>query len=412
MKTFITAIPLFNADMSVEAYRLCTRDGYKLFGSMEDHRDMGQAMLSPALDLLATVGVEPFAGDKPLFAEFNQYLLLMDKPLEIKVPADKLVCILPQDTSIDNAIVEKCQSLKQLGYAFAFIDCPNQPADHPLLPLADYLMLDYRSEKFAANLKALTPFLRGKRLVIGNVPDTETFDKLKTVGHVLLTGDFFSSPITKNISEISPLKINLLHLLNEINQDDFDLTTIASTIERDPSLSISLLRFINSAAVGLPSRVTSIRNAVPILGQKEVRRWAFVATSVKLAEDRPGEITKLSLVRAKFAENLAGAFELGMFAPGLFLSGLFSLLDVILQKPMLLAIDEVAVEERVRLALVEKTGPYYEVMDLIYAYEHADWDRVSVNMIRNNVALEKINEAFVDALIWYKELLTAMDEEE
>jgi len=412
MKTFITAVPLFNADMSVEAYHLCTRDGYKLFGSITDHREIGYSLHSPALDLLDAVGIEPFAGDKLLFADFNQYMLLTDRPIKMGLEAGKLVCVLTADTPDDKAVVEKCQSLKDKGYRLTFAGCPKQPADNRLLALSDYLMLDYKSESFAADLKALVPYLRGKRLVIDNVPDMDTFNKVKSVGSVLLTGSFYSQPITKGISEISPLKINLLHLLNEINQEDFDLTNIAATIERDPSLSVSLLRFINSAAVGLPNSVKSIRSAVPILGQNEVRRWAIVATSVQLAEDRPSEITKLSLVRAKFAENLAAAYQLGAFSPNLFLTGLFSLLDVILQKPMVSAIEEVAVDVRVYEALAQRTGPYYEVMELIYAYERADWDQAAINMIRNHVDLEQVSFAFVDALIWYKQLLTSIDDEE
>jgi EAL and modified HD-GYP domain-containing signal transduction protein len=149
---------------------------------------------------------------------------------------------------------------------------------------------------------------------------------------------------------------------------------------------------------------------VAILGQKEVRRWATVAISVSLAEDRPGEITKLSLVRAKFAENLALAFELGIFQSNLFMAGLFSLLDVVLEKPMAEAVKEVAVDDRVKKALVDKTGELYTVLDLIYTYERADWDKVSIIGIRNNVDMEMVIQAFLDALVWYNQLLASIDE--
>jgi EAL and modified HD-GYP domain-containing signal transduction protein len=157
--------------------------------------------------------------------------------------------------------------------------------------------------------------------------------------------------------------------------------------------------------------VDSIRNAVAILGQKEVRKWATVAISVGIGEDRPSEITKLSLIRAKFAENLAPAFDMAAKSGSLFISGLFSLLDVILERPMREAIKEVAADDEVRDALVDHQGKISEVLKLIFAYERADWHHASINMVTNGVDIEVLTQAFLDSLYWYRQLLDAIDEE-
>jgi len=88
--------------------------------------------------------------------------------------------------------------------------------------------------------------------------------------------------------------------------------------------------------------------------------------------------------------------------------GLFSLLDVILEKPMESAVKEVALDESVREALVDKTGDYYKVLDFIYAYEHANWDAVAIKMVQNDLKLEELTTAFIEALVWYKTLLDAI----
>jgi EAL and modified HD-GYP domain-containing signal transduction protein len=229
---------------------------------------------------------------------------------------------------------------------------------------------------------------------------------------VLLSGNFYSQPITKGAGEISPLKINALHLLGQINDESFDLGATADTIERDPALSISLLRFINTMNPDRSRKIDSIRNAVAILGQNEVKKWANVAISVGIGEDRPSEITRLSLIRAKFAENLAPLFNMALSSGSLFISGLFSLLDVILQMPLSDAFDEVAVDNEIRDSLVNSKGRIYEVLALIFAYERADWHNASIIMVRNGIDIAQLSQAFLDSLYWYRQLLDAIDDEE
>ncbi|MGI6152674.1 MAG: EAL and HDOD domain-containing protein [Christensenellaceae bacterium] len=276
--------------------------------------------------------------------------------------------------------------------------------------MVDYMLLDYESPEFAAQFRVAGTMLRHIKTVITNVPDMNTYNTLKSgQAPLLFTGDFYSQPITEGDNVISPLKVNALNLLHQVNQEDFDLTDIVKIIERDPYMSISLLKFINSGAVGLKRHVESINNAVAILGQTEVKKWSIVALSISLAEDRPSEITRISLIRAKFAENLATAFEMGVFQQGLFMAGLFSLLDVILEKPMEEAIKEVGVDERIRKALVDKQGDFYKVLELVYAYERADWDLATILMLKNDLEVNTVSSAFTDALLWYTQLLQSID---
>jgi len=410
MKTLIVATPLFDSNMSVEAYKLKSRSGQKLVGMMDDYISPWDAVLSPGLDLVKTLGVEPLTGGHPLFVDINEYHLLMRVPIDLGIVPELLVCVLSNKTKSDDAVMDKCRELKELGFRIAVDGLLDGHSKNPLFEYIDCFIIDTRDIKSdKALVDAVTTLSKVKQVVLTDIPDMEKFNMLSRISNTLFSGDFYNQPITKGKTEISPVKINALTLLNQINEEDFDLSDIAGTIERDPSLSISLLRFINTV---MPRKINSIRNAVAILGQKEVKRWATAALSIQLAEDRPGEITKLSLIRARFAENLAKCFEMGMFAPGLFMMGLFSLLDVILEKPMEAAAKEVALDEQVKAALVDKSGDYFKVLDFIYAYERANWDAVAIKMVQNSLELEDVIAAFIDALVWYKALLDAIGEDE
>ena len=412
MKTFIVAIPFFDSDMSVCAYRLNSRSGEKLIGMMVEELSMSDAVLTPGLDLVKTLGVEPLTGGSPLFIDINEYHLLMRIPIVLGIAPEMLVCILSNRINPDDAVIERCSELKELGFKIALEGIPEGLTKNPMFEYIDSIIVDIRDftldDKFIATMKAIAAL---KQVILSNIPDMEKFNSLVGLANTLYYGSFFSQPITKGASKISPIKINALTLLKRISEEDFDLGDIADTIGRDPSLSISLLRFINTV---MPRQIESIRNAVAILGQKEVKRWATAAISIQLAEDKPNEITKLSLIRARFAENLAKVFSVGVFSPNLFMMGLFSLLDVILERPMEEAVKEVALDDMVRKALVDKSGDFYYILEFIYAYEHANWDAIAIMMVKYNLELEEITSAFVDALVWYKALLDAIavDEEE
>jgi len=390
---------------------MMTQDGDKLLGSVEDHRELGGELLAPALDFVREIGTEPFAGDNDFFVGISKYQLLIGMPLSMQIPPEKLVCVIDKETLTDNAASAKLGILKRKGYRLAIDGFPRAISMDTAAKVFDYVLLSCLDENFNEELKEIRPYIFKTNLVITDIPDMDSFNKYSGARGVLLSGEFYSQPITKGVTDISPLKINALNLLGQINDESFDLGEAASIIERDPALSISLLRFINAMNPDRSRKIDSIRNAVAILGQKEVKKWAAIAISVSMGEDRPSEITRLSLIRAKFAENLAPAFELAIKSGSLFITGLFSLLDVILQMPLQKAIDEVAASGEIRDALLDKKGQLSEVMRLIFAYEHADWHDASLIMVRNSVDIAVLSKAFLDSLYWYRQLLDAIADE-
>lgn len=159
---------------------------------------------------------------------------------------------------------------------------------------------------------------------------------------------------------------------------------------------------VNRMAIN--SEITSIRHAAAMLGQKELKKWITTAVVGELCTDKPNEITRLSLLRARFAENLAGAFGMAGLASELFLMGLFSVLDVILDKPMEEALSMVHVSKPVRDVLVEGKGQLARPYEFIRRYENADWQEVSRQMILEDIDMTTLYDAYIQTLIWYRKL--------
>ena len=212
-------------------------------------------------------------------------------------------------------------------------------------------------------------------------------------------------PVTKSETEVSPLKVNYIELLNVVNAPDYDLTDAADVIGKDPALVISLLEMVNRMAFN--SEITSIRHAAAMLGQKELKRWINTAVTKELCADKPTEIIRLVMIRAKFAENLASEFEMAMHAPELFIMGLFSALDIMLEKTMPEALDMVQVSKNVREALLEDKGDFAKVLDFIKCYEDADWTEISRILVLEDIDMNDVYTAYLGALRWYRDLIPA-----
>ncbi len=404
MKLFITAVPLFDSKMDVLAYMLKSQNANKLFGTSFGFDALDGVMNSPTFEVLDKVGVAPFTGGKPIFVEISKFLLLMDFTTIYTVSSKSMICTLTDEIPMEDLYIEKCIALKNKGFLLALKNIAYNAQSEELFKLASYIIIDYGDKNFKSNITFFRKRFPNTTLIIANIIDAENFENIKPIPNILFEGTFYTQPVSRGGNEISPLRANSLELLKLVNNDDVDLDKVSQIIQQDLSISISLLKFINSPAIGLTDKVNSIQSAVALLGQKEMSKWIATAVATALSDDKHNEISKLSLIRAKFAENLATYFVMDKNSSSLFLMGLFSLLDVILAKPMKEAILSISVTDDLFNALVNEKGPFADVLHLIYCYEQADWQNVSYLIILNNVAAEDLHKAYLDALIWYKEL--------
>jgi len=192
--------------MSVEAYRLCSRGGQKLLGMMDDYIAPWDAVLSPGLDLVKSLGVEPLAGECPLYVDINEYHLIMGVPPTLGIPPEKLVCVLPGKIRPDDTVQGKCRELKELGFSIAVDGFLEGHTGNPLFELIDCIIVD--TTDFEADLKfinGIKALAKVKRVVLSNIPDMDKFEKLVGIPNTLYSGNFYSQPITKGKSEISPV---------------------------------------------------------------------------------------------------------------------------------------------------------------------------------------------------------------
>ncbi|MFR3471399.1 MAG: EAL and HDOD domain-containing protein [Roseburia faecis] len=407
----LTLIPFFDRNMSVSAYSLFTRkNNFLMNPSLLGSRQFDGAAYVDGLELIQELGTTTLSGGKPIFVSLNNISIFSSLESECKNTNHAPILLIDQTFPPVSMYTDRIRELRQFGYHFAIRNLPVHCYEDyaPILSQMDYILIDCQkidAVKASFYFRKLYPDIC---ICASNIPDTETFGKLSPAETIsLFEGTFFRMPVTRGEHKVSPLKINYISLLNLIEEDDFDLTKAADIISQDTALIISLLRLANTRSFN--SEITSVRVAVSMLGQKDLTRWIQTTVIEKLCSDKPNELMRLSLLRAKFAENLAPVFGMAMRSQELFLTGLFSILDIILDCTMEEALSMVRVSGKIRTALLEHTGSLAEVLHFIVKYESAEWQEVSRQLVLKNIEIPDVSHAWVSSLQWYAKLI-AMNE--
>ena len=407
----LTLIPFFDRNMSVSAYSLFTRkNNFLMNPSLLGSRQFDGAAYVDGLELIQELGTTTLSGGKPIFVSLNNISIFSSLESECKNTNHAPILLIDQTFPPVSMYTDRIRELREFGYHFAIRNLPVHCYEDyaPILSQMDYILIDCQkidAVKASFYFRKLYPDIC---ICASNIPDMETFGKLSPAETIsLFEGTFFRMPVTRGEHKVSPLKINYISLLNLIEEDDFDLTKAADIISQDTALIISLLRLANTRSFN--SEITSVRVAVSMLGQKDLTRWIQTTVIEKLCSDKPNELMRLSLLRAKFAENLAPVFGMAMRSQELFLTGLFSILDIILDCSMEEALSMVRVSGKIRAALLERTGSLAEVLHFIEKYESAEWQEVSRQLVLKNIEIPDVSHAWVSSLQWYAKLI-AMNE--
>ena len=405
-----TLIPLFDKDLKVFAYSLFSQkvDLLKNPGMQGFGRNDGAGSVN-GLDLIKDMGIDTLANDVDVFVPVGNITVFSpDIETQNFVPRKRIVLLFDHLITPDEKYIERLQELRKTGYRLAMRKLQVMEFEEfkPVLTLMDYIFIDSKKvdvTKAKIYFGQVHPKIS---IIVGNLSTMDKFEELKDdEAYAAYEGEFYRIPITKGDAAVSPLKANYLQLLQMVNDPDFELTRAADVIGRDTALVLQLLKMVNRMTVN--NGITTIRHAAAMLGQKELKRWINTAVTRELCSDKPNEITRLSLLRAKFAEDLAPLYDLKIKSSELFLMGLFSVLDLILDLPMADALDKVNVSKDIFTALVHHEGPLAPVMELIVQYENANWQEVSRLMMVKEQDTDEVYRAYINAVRWYRDVFYA-----
>jgi EAL and modified HD-GYP domain-containing signal transduction protein len=403
--------PIFNATKNVKGYSLWFQIGNALLQEARGFTDE-TSVDSPFISFVNKIGLEALTMHKFVFIPVTDIHLATDLRSACAVDPSLVILQLNRKNALTEKNLDNIKRLKESGFKIAFRNYYDINSLHSFLPYTDFIFCEPDTVKFMSLLKLVRSHHSSAKIIVKDVDDDKMFQQFVGYGAEFFDGDFYQVPKMSKDNRVSPLKVNYLSLLNQVNHDDFDIDKFSSIVQRDTALAIRFLKMANSSHLH-NSKINSLRHAAALIGQNEIRRWITTAVASSLSQEEPSEITRLSLLRARFCEDVAGLFEMDIHKENLFLMGLFSVLDVILDMPIEKALDMVMIPEVIREALVKEDNDFAKVYNFVKLYERGDWTEISRIALINDISIDNIANAYYETLLWYGRLINMdIDENE
>lgn len=394
MDVFVARQPIFDRNKQIYAYELLFRTG--LSNNFPDI-DGDIATTSLLSSSFFTVGIDKVAAGKIAFINFTEELIAKGTPQLFS--SGKMMVEILEDVDPTAEIITSCKELKKSGYELALDDFVYAKKFEELLYLSDIIKIDFR---FTSEEKIMEMALSLKKynckLLAEKVETYEEFVKAMALGFDYFQGYFFSKPEILKNKDLSASQVTLMRLVSKINASEFDVSSLGELISQDISITYKLLTYINSAYFGRLQPISSITQAISYLGEKGFKLFVSLIITSKLAKDKPDALVKMATVRARFLELVAD--ELKMDSSEMFLLGLFSLIDAMLDRNMKEILKQLSLTEKVCDALVDRTGELFIYIRLIETYETGNWIAFRYVQKRLGVENQKLFDFYLEAIAW------------
>jgi EAL and modified HD-GYP domain-containing signal transduction protein len=345
------------------------------------------------------IGIDRLVGNSVAFINFTKKLLVEGFPEFF--PNESMVVEILEDVEPDNEVINACKELSKKGYTIALDDFFYRKGMEPLIAVADIIKCDFRAmspDKMTRLVEKLRKY--NKKLLAEKVETNEEFEAALNMGFEYFQGYFFSKPEIIGGKDISPAQINMLEIMSEVNQRHFKFSKVEEIITRDVSISYKLLRYINSAYYRRMNEISSIKQAIVLLGEKGIRSFLSLIAMTNLSQDKPDELIRSSVIRAKFGELIAKSIVSRPDSSELFTLGLFSSIDALLDDTMENIMAKLPLAEAIKIALINGEGNLKHYLDIVKCYERGDWEGFSQLTKKVQIKGEKFPEHFLEAISW------------
>ncbi len=393
---FVARQPILNSQEQVFGYELLFRDGIENYFRCSD----GDAASRSTLDSSLLLGLDVLCDRHYAFVNCTRDVLVKD--YATLLPPRQTVIEVLESVHPDEIVISACQRLKKAGYLIALDDFIADGPREPLAELADIIKVDLRSTP-AEQWQAIVRRYGGNRRMLAEKVETrEEFRIALDMGFMYFQGYFFCRPEVVTARDIPSNRMNYLRMLRAVSQPDLDLRAIEKLIKSEVALCHRLLRYLNSALFSFSTEIHSVRHALTILGEREIRRWVQLVATMGAAQQKSSELVFTALVRARFCDLLSPKVEHG--GSDLFFMGLMSLMDAILEMPMSEVLEKVPLDQPIKNVILGGPSHLRTIYRLMLAQESGEWPAAAELARLLHLGKNEVADAYWQALQWAREV--------
>ena len=401
---FVARQPIFDRNDSLSGYELLYRNTAQ--STTADGAAADTMCTDTVIHSFLDIGLDDLTDGHRAFVNCTREFLL-DGQVEL-LPPTKVVVEVLETVGTDEAVVSACRRLSQRGYQLALDDYVDDLAFDAMLHTVSIVKLDVlhkTPQELGMVLQRLRPFK--VKVLAERVETMEMHRECMKLGFDLFQGYFYRRPELVTRKEIEVGQAAMLRLLNMLRDHETTDVAIEAGFRSDPTLTYKLLRIVNSASVG-GHGIDSIGYAIRIVGRQMLYRWLalLMVSSMVTGNDVTDQLVYAALLRARLCELIAESSPQVRHPQALFMTGLFSMLDVLLRMPMRDVLARVSVSDEIRQAVMEGSGPYAEPLLLADAYQRGEWDQVDVLASSLGVLPMQMAWLYTKSLTWVNEQLS------
>ncbi len=390
---YVARQPILDANRQIKAFEL-------LFRNSEENRcpeSDADLASKTTMDTAILLGLDTLCEGHDLFLNCTHDLIVGGFPTLL--PPDLTFVEVLESVQPTTGLVDALRDLKSAGYRIALDDFVPQRGYEPLIELADVIKVDFRATTPPVWAQFSATYLApGRQLLAEKVETEDEFQAAVGLGYGLFQGYLFSKPSILSTSSLANLHPNQLRIIRLLASPSIDFVELEAAIKSDPALCYRLLKLLNSSAFYLRTEIRSVLHALTLLGEVEVRKWMLLVCAVLGSRGKKSYLLTTALVRARFAELIGN--EARLSGPALFILGLLSLMDAILDVPMSMIVDQVAVSVDIRAALEGLPNPLRSCLDLVLCYETADWSRCDHIRKQWRIPAHTMSNSYIEAVRW------------
>jgi EAL and modified HD-GYP domain-containing signal transduction protein len=404
MEAFVARQPIFNRQNEVFAYELLYRSD-KAANVYDDAIDPDQATMKTVINGFLEIGLEKLTNGKKAFVNFTEKLILDDMPMLL--PSDLLVVEILENIKPTGEVIAACRKLKEAHYRIALDDFIICEDNFKFLETADIVKVDFLSTDLDV-IEAFVKYMNAPRdrrykpplLLAEKIENYTMYQKAVDMGFHYFQGYFFSKPVIVEGRTLNPMAVNKMKIVQLSMKPDLDFVELSDVIRQDVALSYRLLKLVNSAYFAFSSKVSNIKQALVILGSVEIKKWVALICLIEINPDKTVEITRMSLVRARFLELIAPLAGMSAESETLYLIGMFSMIDVIMESPMEDIMSQMHLDKEVAGPLISKSGGCYDLLRIIMHYERGDFEEAVDIASGMGIEERALVGTYVEAVQW------------
>lgn len=396
---FVARQPVFDRSQKVFGYELLFRNG------VEDYFNADPEMAARAtLDTSLLLGLSTLCDNRLAFVNCTCDVLFKD--LITLLPPSQTVAEILETVVPEERVVAACQRLKAAGYLIALDDFAPDDPRLTLVPFADIIKVDVRATRLEERVGMMRRFGSSTCKMLAEKLETpQEFQQARDMGFHYFQGYFFCRPELVTGREVPSSRIHYIRLLEMVCRRELDLGELEKTLKLEASISYRLLRYLNSPIFGFALEIKSIRHAIVVLGERELRRWIRLVVAVGAAETKCSELVLMGLARARFCELLSDRLHSDS---DLFLLGLLSIMDVILEVNMPSLLQQLPVDQETKSALLGEPSNIRPIYQLMLAQESGEWEQSSVLARGLKLSDQEVALLWWQAMQWAQEATGGM----